>query len=139
MVFRADCSRQTQLCDKQIVSLQEKHCSLCHLFSQESRQQYPAFACPGGHRQAHCHSVCLTFHLARGNRTPVLSCVCEDNRPPAFSCCFRVRDGSGVQKFQSRCGRVNTSPSVSGVFGLPSDTACPVLSSALMKLNNILD
>lgn len=33
-------------------------------------------------------------------------------RPPAFSYCFRVREASSVQKFQSRCSGVNTSPSV---------------------------
>ena len=48
-------------------------------------------------RHPHCHSVYLTFHLAGGNRTSVLLCVCKDNpRARPFSLSSSVRDGSRI-------------------------------------------
>lgn len=61
-------------------------------------------------RHPRCHSVCPTFHLAGGNRTPVLLCVCEDNREPAHRCCLAVRDGSCIQKSASPGAGVNNPP-----------------------------
>lgn len=92
-------------------------------------------------RHHHCHSVYLTFHLTAGNRTSALLCVCEDNPEPAYSCCLSVRDGSCIQKSQSRCRGVNNpAPSLLlNGFEFPSSATFIVARSALMMLNNILD
>lgn len=90
--------------------VQEKHGSslvlvIVPLFQSSEEVEASCFSRPlrPTQRHPHCHSVCLAFHLAGGNRTSVLLCVREDNREPAYSCCLTVRDSSCIQKFQSRC------------------------------------
>ena len=135
-----------------IAAGQEKHGSplvqfIVPLF--QSAEEATASGCgvpprpvPAVQRSRHCHSVYLTFHLTAGNRTSVLSCVCEDNREPAYSRCLEcqrlpVCSNAPVQVQGSQQASACRSCRIG--FGFPSSAAFSVACSALMLLNNILD